>query len=83
MKHSIISFLEVCQSYEITPICFHIKKTPYVGKPSFFLLLLWEKELVAAQFKVTELTVIEFVQKLFDLETEFVSKFNLLTVQED
>ena len=38
---------------------------------------------MAAQFKVTELTVIGFVQMLFDLETEFVSKFNLLTVQED
>ena len=45
--------------------------------------MLWEKELSAAQFKLTELTIIEFVQKLFDLETEFVSKFSLLTVQED
>ena len=45
--------------------------------------MLWEKELAAAQFKLTELTIIEFVQKLFDLETDFVSKFSLLTVQED
>ena len=34
-------------------------------------------------FKLTELTIIEFVQKLFDLETDFVSKFSLLTAQED
>ena len=46
-------------------------------------MLLWEKELAAAQFKLTKLTIIEFVQKLFDLETDFVSKFSLLTVQED
>ena len=78
-----IVFLEVCQSYQITPIGFHIKKTPCVGKPSKNFLLLWEKELSAAQFKLTELTIIEFVQKLFDLQTEFISKFSLLTVQED
>ena len=47
------------------------------------MLLLCEKELAAAQFKLTELTINEFVQKLFDLETNLVSKFSLLTVQED
>ena len=30
-----------------------------------------------------ELTISESVQKLFDLETEFISKFSLYTVQED
>ena len=47
-----IIFLEVCASYEITPMGFHIKKIPCVGKPSKNLLLMWEKELVAAQFSV-------------------------------
>ena len=42
-----IVFLEVCQSYEITPIGSHIKKITYVGKPSKNFLLLWEKELGA------------------------------------
>ena len=46
-------------------------------------LLLWEKELAAAQSKLIELTIIESVQKLSDLETEFISKFSLYTVQED
>ena len=78
-----IVFLEAGQSYKITPVGFHIKKTPCVGKPSNNLLLLYEKELAAAPFKLTELTIIEFVQKLFYLETNFVSKFSLLTVQED
>ena len=32
---------------------------------------------------LTELTIIESVQKLSDLETEFISKFSLYTVQED
>ena len=62
---------------------FYIKKTPCVDKPSKNFLLLCEKELAAAQFKLTELTVIELVEKLFDLETDFVSKFNLSTLQED
>ena len=47
------------------------------------MLLSCEKELSAAQFKLTELTINEFVQKLFDLETNFVSKYSLSTVQED
>ena len=51
-----IIFLKVCQS--ITPISFHIKKTPCVGKPNKNFLLLWEKELLAAQFKLIELTII-------------------------
>ena len=58
-----------------------IKKTPCVGKPSKNLLL-WERELVAAQFKF-ELTIIESVQKLSDMEAEFISKFSLCAVQED
>ena len=37
----------------------------------------------AAQFNLTERTMIEFVQKLFDLETESISKFSLCTVQSD
>ena len=78
-----IVFLEVFQFYEIIPIGFYIKKTACVGKPSKNFLLLCEKELAAAQFKLTELTVIELFEKLFDLETDFVSKFNLSTVQED
>ena len=75
--------LELCKSYEITPIGFNTKKTPCVSKPSKNFLLLWEKELVAAHFKLIELTVIESVQKLSDLQTEFISKFSLYTVQED
>ena len=47
-----IIFLEVCPSYEITPMGFHIKKIPCVGKPSKNFLLMWEKELVAVQFSV-------------------------------
>ena len=78
-----VVFLEVCKSYGITPIGFNIKKTPCFGKPSKNFLLLWGKELAAAQFKLIELTIIESVQKLFDLETEFISKFSLYTVQED
>ena len=31
---------------------------------------------------MTELTISEYVQKLFNLETEFISKFSLYTVQE-
>ena len=38
---------------------------------------------MAAHFKLIELTVIESVQKLSDLQTEFISKFSLYTVQED
>ena len=76
-------FLEVCKSYGITPIGFNIKNTPYFGKPSKNFLLLWGKELAAAQFNLIELTISEFFQKRFDLETEFIPKFSLYTVQED
>ena len=79
---TMLSFLKYV-SDEITPIGFNIKKTPCVGKPSRNLLLLWGKELAAAQFKLTELTISGSVQKLFDLETAFISKFSLYTVQED
>ena len=48
-----------------------------------FFLLWWWKGLVATQFNLTELTISESVQKLFDLETEFIWKFSLYTVQED
>ena len=78
-----VVFLEVCTSYWITPIGFNIKKTPCVGKPSKKLLLLWGKKLAAPQFKLIELTIIESVQKLSDLKTEYISKFSLYTVQED
>ena len=61
----------------------NIKKTPCVGKPSKNFLLLWEREFVAAQFKLIELTIIESVQKLSDMEAEFISKFSLCAVQED
>ena len=76
-------FLEVCTSYGITPIGFNIKKTPCVGKPSKKLLLLWGKKLAASQFKLIELTIIESVQKLSDLKTEYISKFSLYTAQVD
>ena len=76
-------FLEVCKSYGITPIGFDIKKTACVGKPNKNILLLWEEELVAAQYKLTESTIIESVQKLYDLETKFILKFSMCTVQED
>ena len=78
-----VVFLEVCKSYGITPISFNIKKTPCVGNPRKNFLLLWGKELAGAQFKLIELTISESVQKLFNLETEFISKFRLYTVQED
>ena len=77
-----VVFLEVCNSYGINPIVFNIKKTPCVGNPSKNFLLLWGKELAAAQFKLIELTISKSVQKLFDLETDFISKFSLYTVQE-
>ena len=64
-----VAFLEVCKSYGITPIGFNIKKTPCVAKPSRNFLLLWGKELEAAQLKLIELTISESVKKLFDLET--------------
>ena len=71
-----VVFLDVCQSHEITLIVgFNIKKNSCVGKPSNGLLFLWEKELAAAQFKLTELAIIKFVKKLFYLETKFISKF--------
>ena len=78
-----VVFLEVCKSYEITPIDFNIRKTPCVGSPSQNFLLLWGKEWAAAQFKLIKLTITKSVQKLFDLETEFILKFSLYTVQED
>ena len=78
-----VVFLEVRKSYGITSIDFNIKKTPCAGKPSKNFLLLWEKELAAAQFKLIELTISESVQKLFGLETEFILKFSWYTVQED
>ena len=82
------NFLPCClswsiKSYGITPIGFNIKMTPCVGKPSKNFLLLWWNELAAAQFKSIELIISESVQKLFDLETEFIWKFSLYTVQED
>ena len=82
------NFLPCClpwsiKSYGISLIGFHIKKTPCVGKPSKNFLLLWRKELAAAQFKLIELTISESVQKLFHLETEFSSKFSLYTAQKD
>ena len=40
-------------------------------------------ELAITQFNLTELTIIEVVQKLFDLETDFISKLGFHTVQED
>ena len=76
-------FLEVFKLYGITPIGFNIKKTPCVGNTSKNFLLLWGKELAAAQFKLIELTINESVQKLFDLETEFISEFSLYTIQEN
>ena len=53
-----VVFLEVCKSYGITPTGFNIKKTQCVGNPSKNFLLLWEKELAAARFKLIELTII-------------------------
>ena len=66
-----VVFLEVCKSPGITPICFNIRKTLCVGKPSKNFLLLWEKELAAVKSKLIDLTIIECDQKLFHLETEF------------
>ena len=73
------NFLPCClswsiKSYGITPIGFNIKMTPCVGKPSKNFLLLWWNELAAAQFKSIELIISESVQKLFDLETDFIWK---------
>ena len=75
-----VNFLEACKSYGITPIGFDFKKTPGAGKPSKKFLLLWEKELAAAQLNFIKLRRIESIQKLSDLETEFISKFSLYTV---
>ena len=78
-----IVFLEVCKSFEIIPTGFCIKKAPCVGNPSKNFLLLWERELAAAQLNLAELVILEYVQKLFVLETKFNSKFNCYAVQED
>ena len=78
-----VVFLKVCMSNGVTPIGFNTKKTQCAGNPRKNVLLLWEKELAAAQFKLIELTISESVQILFDLETEFISKISLYTVQED
>ena len=76
-------FLEVCKAFEIIPTGFCIKKAPCVGHPSKNFLLLWERELAAAQLNLNELVILEYVQKLFVLETKFNSKFNCYPVQED
>ena len=75
-----LSFLKYVGLMEIG---FNIKNTQCVGNSTKNFLLLWGKELAAAQFKLIELTISESVQKLFNLETEFISKFSLYTVQED
>ena len=77
-----IVFLELCKSLEIIPTGFCIKITPCVGNPSKNFLLLWERELAAAQLNLPELLILEYVQKLFVLETKFNSKFTCYTVQE-
>ena len=79
MSYGSISWIK---PYGITPIGFNIKKTPYFGKASKSFLFLWEKELASAQFKSTELAIIKSAQKSY-LETEFISKFSLCTIQED
>ena len=71
---------KVC-STNFTGFC--IKKAPCVGNPSKNFLLLWERELAAAQLNLAELVILEYVQKLFVLETKFNSKFSCYTVQED
>ena len=76
-------FLKVCKSSEIISIGFNIRKAPCLGKPSKNLLFGGKRELACAQLKLTELTIIEFVQKLFDLEIKLISKFRLYTVEEE
>ena len=77
-----VVFLEVCKSYGITPIGFNIKRRPCVGKPNKNFLFLCGKDLAATQFKLIELTTTESVQKLFDLNIEFISKFSLYIKQD-
>ena len=77
-----VVFLEVCKSYGITPIGFNIKRRPCVCKPNKNFLFLCGKDLAATQFKLIELTTTESVQKLFDLNIEFISKFSLYIKQD-
>ena len=44
---------------------------------------MWERELAEAQLNLTDLVILEYVQKLFVLEKKFNSKFSCYTVQED
>ena len=75
--------MKVLWNYSNWLIGFNIKKTPCVGNSSKNFSLLWGKELVAAQFELIGLTISPSVQKLFNMETDFISKFSLHTVQED
>ena len=79
----LFTMLPFLKYVSLMEIGFNIKNTQCVGNSTKNFLLLWGKELAAAQFKLIELTVSESVQKLFNLETEFISKFSLYTVQED
>ena len=73
---TMLSFLKYVSFMELLQLALILKRH------HVFFLLLWWKGLVATQFKLTELTISESVQKLFDLETEFIWKFSLYTVQE-
>ena len=80
---TILSFLKYVSPMELLQLALILKRHHVLVNQLRIFLLLWGRELAAAQFRLPELTISEYVQKLFDLETEFISKFSLYTVQED
>ena len=80
---TILSFLKYVSPMELLQLALILKRHHVLVNQLRIFLLLWGRELAAAQFRLLELTISEYVQKLFDLETEFISKFSLYTVQED
>ena len=80
---TMLSFLKYVSLMELLQLALILKRHHVLVNQLRIFLLLWGRELAAAQFRLLELTISEYVQKLFDLETEFISKFSLYTVQED
>ena len=78
-----LSFWKYISLMELLQLALILKRHHVLVNQLRIFLLLWGRELAAAQFRLLELTISEYVQKLFDLETEFISKFSLYTVQED
>ena len=57
-----LSFLKFANLMELLQLVLILKRHHVLVNQDFFLLLLCEKELTAAQFKLIELTIIESIQ---------------------